>query len=357
MLKPGIMMDRPLLLSGILEHAAVQFGGQEVVSRETHGPLFRYTYAECAQRSRKLANALQGLNLKAGSVVGSIAWNNHRHLEAYYAVSGSGMVMHTCNPRLHPQQLIYIINHAEDEVVLFDITFAPLIKGIAAHCPKVRAWVCLTDREHMPDIEGVANVLSYDELIAPASDVFEWPEFDEKTGAAICYTSGTTGRPKGAVSTHRALISSLMAFSARNTIFQMSGTKLKDVDGPEVPTSFILIVPLFHVTGCVPVMLSCFVAGLKLAIMYKWDPEKALEMIEREQITNFVGVPTQSWDLVNSPAFEKYDTSSLRAVGGGGAPSPTSLVGKVKLLFNGSGKGTKFIFFQCTNFVLIFIAD
>jgi long-chain acyl-CoA synthetase len=120
-----------------------------------------------------------------------------------------------------------------------------------------------------------------------------------------------------------------MAFSARNTIFQMSGTKLKDVDGPEVPTSFILIVPLFHVTGCVPVMLSCFVAGLKLAIMYKWDPEKALEMIEREQITNFVGVPTQSWDLVNSPAFEKYDTSSLRAVGGGGAPSPTSLVGKV----------------------------
>ena len=109
----------------------------------------------------------------------------------------------------------------------------------------------------------------------------------------------------------------------------MSGTKLKDIAGPEIPTSFILIVPLFHVTGCVPVMMSCFIAGLKLAIMYKWDAEKALEMIEREQITNFVGVPTQSWDLVNSPAFDKYDTSSLRAVGGGGAPSPTSLVGKV----------------------------
>ncbi|MEN9550942.1 MAG: hypothetical protein RI896_883, partial [Pseudomonadota bacterium] len=115
MFKPGLMMDRPLLLSGILEHAAAQFGGQEVVSRETHGPLFRYTYADCAKRARKLANALKTLNLKEGSVVGSIAWNNHRHLEAYYAVSGSGMVMHTCNPRLHPQQLIYIINHAEDE--------------------------------------------------------------------------------------------------------------------------------------------------------------------------------------------------------------------------------------------------
>ncbi len=147
--------------------------------------------------------------------------------------------------------------------------------------------------------------------------------------ATILYTSGTTGRPKGAVSTHRAIISALMAFSARNGVLTMSGTKLKDVDGPEIPTSFILIVPLFHVTGCVPVMMSCFIAGLKLAIMYKWDAEKALEMIEREQITNFVGVPTQSWDLVNSPAFDKYDTSSLRAVGGGGAPSPTSLVGKV----------------------------
>ena len=147
--------------------------------------------------------------------------------------------------------------------------------------------------------------------------------------ATILYTSGTTGRPKGAVSTHRAIISALMGFSSRNSVLTMSGTKLKEVTGPEVPTSFILIVPLFHVTGCVPVMMSCFIAGLKLAIMYKWDAEKALEMIEREKITNFVGVPTQSWDLVNSPAFDKYDTSSLRAVGGGGAPSPTSLVGKV----------------------------
>ena len=167
------------------------------------------------------------------------------------------------------------------------------------------------------------------EDVLPLGDKHPGADISPDDDATILYTSGTTGRPKGAVSTHRAILSSIMAFSARNTIFQMSGTKLKDVDGPEVPTSFILIVPLFHVTGCVPVMLSCFVAGLKLAIMYKWDPEKALEMIEREQITNFVGVPTQSWDLVNSPAFEKYDTSSLRAVGGGGAPSPTSLVGKV----------------------------
>ncbi|MEO8162703.1 MAG: AMP-binding protein [Ilumatobacteraceae bacterium] len=145
--------------------------------------------------------------------------------------------------------------------------------------------------------------------------------------ATILYTSGTTGRPKGAVSTHRAIISAIMAFSSRNAILTAYGSP--PPSSGDLPTSFILIVPLFHVTGCVPVMLSCFIAGLKLVIMYKWDVEKALEMIEREQITNFVGVPTQSWDLVNSPSFEKFDTSSLRAVGGGGAPAPTTLVTKV----------------------------
>lgn len=145
--------------------------------------------------------------------------------------------------------------------------------------------------------------------------------------ATILYTSGTTGLPKGAVSTHRAIISSIMTFSSRNAVLTAYGTPAPS--SGELPLSFILIVPLFHVTGCVPVMLSCFIAGLKLVIMYKWDAVKALEMIEREQITNFVGVPTQSWDLVNSPSFDKFDTSSLRSVGGGGAPAPTSLVTKV----------------------------
>ena len=145
-----LMMTRPLLISGILEHGAAQFGDQEIVSRETHGPLHRSTYTATAQRTRQLANALAQMGLQVGSAVGSIAWNNHRHLEAYYAVSGSGMVMHTCNPRLHPQQLIYVINHAEDQVVLFDASFAPLVKGIAAHCPTVKHWVCLATRPTPP---------------------------------------------------------------------------------------------------------------------------------------------------------------------------------------------------------------
>ncbi|MEX1167213.1 MAG: AMP-binding protein, partial [Hydrogenophaga sp.] len=203
MLQTGLMMDRPLLLSDVIEHAALQFSDVEVVSRETHGPIFRYTYADCAVRARKLANALVGLGLQPGNAVGTIAWNNHRHMETYYAVSGSGMVLHTCNPRLHPQQLIYIINHAEDQVVMFDATFAPLVKGIAAHCPKVRAWICLAEAAHTPAIEGVESVMAFETLIEACSDTFAWPAFDERTAAALCYTSGTTGNPKGALYSHR----------------------------------------------------------------------------------------------------------------------------------------------------------
>jgi long-chain acyl-CoA synthetase len=153
--------------------------------------------------------------------------------------------------------------------------------------------------------------------------------------ATILYTSGTTGFPKGAVSTHRAVISALMAFSLRQTVDGMRATTKLEPD--PFPPSFILIVPLFHVTGCVPVMMSCFVAGLKLVIMYKWEPETAMQLIEREKITNFVGVPTQSWDLVNHPAFPNYDLSSLRGVGGGGAPAPTALVQKVAGSFKKGG--------------------
>src|ERR1700688_1730547 len=206
MLQPGLMMDRPLLISGIIEHAAAQFGDARIVSRETHGPIFRYTFAECAARVRNLANALRHLGLDAGCAVGSLGWNNHRHLEAYYAVSGSGMVMHTCNPRLHPEQLIYIINHAEDRVLLFDATFAALIRGIAAHCPKVAAWVCLSDPANMPAAHGMPNLRCYEEWIAAHSDQFDWPEFDERTGAVLCYTSGTTGNPKGALYSHRSMV-------------------------------------------------------------------------------------------------------------------------------------------------------
>ncbi len=280
------------------------------------------TFAQAADRIDALASLLVNVyGVKKGDRVAVAMRNFPEWVMSFAAIISVGAINVSMNSWWTEDEMDFAPEASGATVLIcdqqrFDIG--------AASCVKKNIKV-LVVRAEKPLPAGVDKW----EEVLPLGDKHPGADISPDDDATILYTSGTTGRPKGAVSTHRAIISSIMAFSARNTIFQMSGTKLKDVDGPEVPTSFILIVPLFHVTGCVPVMLSCFVAGLKLAIMYKWDPEKALEMIEREQITNFVGVPTQSWDLVNSPAFEKYDTSSLRAVGGGGAPSPTSLVGKV----------------------------
>jgi len=280
------------------------------------------TFAQAADRIDALASLLVNTyGVKKGDRVAVAMRNFPEWVMSFAAIISVGAINVSMNSWWTEDEMDFALEDSGANVLIcdqqrFDIG--------AASCVKKNVKV-LVVRAEKPLPAGVNRW----EEVLPLGDKHPGADISPDDDATILYTSGTTGRPKGAVSTHRAIISSIMAFSARNTIFQMSGTKLKDVDGPEVPTSFILIVPLFHVTGCVPVMLSCFVAGLKLAIMYKWDPEKALEMIEREQITNFVGVPTQSWDLVNSPAFEKYDTSSLRAVGGGGAPSPTSLVGKV----------------------------
>jgi len=280
------------------------------------------TFAQAADRIDALASLLVNTyGVKKGDRVAVAMRNFPEWVMSFAAIISVGAINVSMNSWWTEDEMDFALEDSGATVLIcdqqrFDIG--------AASCVKKNIKVLVV----RPEKPLPAGVDKWEEVL-PLGDKHPGADISPDDDATILYTSGTTGRPKGAVSTHRAILSSIMAFSARNTIFQMSGTKLKDVDGPEVPTSFILIVPLFHVTGCVPVMLSCFVAGLKLAIMYKWDPEKALEMIEREQITNFVGVPTQSWDLVNSPAFEKYDTSSLRAVGGGGAPAPTSLVGKV----------------------------
>jgi long-chain acyl-CoA synthetase len=280
------------------------------------------TFAQAADRIDALASLLVNTyGVKKGDRVAVAMRNFPEWVMSFAAIISVGAINVSMNSWWTEDEMDFALEDSGATVLICD---QPRFDIGAASCVKKNIKV-LVVRAEKPLPAGVDKW----EDVLPLGDAHPGADISPDDDATILYTSGTTGRPKGAVSTHRAIISSIMAFSARNTIFQMSGTKLKEVDGPEIPTSFILIVPLFHVTGCVPVMLSCFIAGLKLAIMYKWDPEKALEMIEREQITNFVGVPTQSWDLVNSPAFEKYDTSSLRAVGGGGAPSPTSLVGKV----------------------------
>ena len=311
----GLMMNRPLLISGILEHAAAQFGDQEIVSRETHGPLHRTTFAQVAKRSRQLAKALAQMGLKVGSAVGSIAWNNHRHLEAYYAVSGSGMVMHTCNPRLHPQQLIYVINHAEDEVVLFDATFAPLVKGIAAHCPQVRAWVCLADTANTPAIEGV-SVLNYEDLIAGHSDTFDWPQLDENAGAALCYTSGTTGNPKGVLYSHRAIV--------------MNATTgcMPDVLGLSTQETILPVVPMFHINAwCIP--YAALIAGTKLVLPGpKLDGPSLYELMDAEQVTISAGVPTIWMGLIQHVEQNNLRFAHMKRTCVGGSAMPMALIAK-----------------------------
>ena len=316
MLQPSLMMDCPLLVSNIIEHAAAQFGSVEVVSRETHGPLFRTTYAQCAARSRQLANALKGLGLEPGSAVGSIAWNNHRHLEAYYAVSGSGMVMHTCNPRLQAQQLIYIINHAEDQVVLFDTTFAPLVKGIAAHCPQVKAWICLSGSANTVAIDGVANVLCYEEFIAPHSEQFEWPQFDERTGAALCYTSGTTGNPKGALYSHRAIV-----------LNAMSGC-LPGILSLSPQDTVLPVVPMFHINAwCIP--YAAPIGGARLVLPGpRLDGASLYELMETERVTVSAGVPTIWLGLMQHLEQHGLRFSTMRRTAVGGSAMPVSLIAK-----------------------------
>ena len=315
MLQPGLMMDRPLLISTILEHSAAQFGDVEIVSRETHGPLFRYTYADCAVRARQLANTLVAAGLKQGSVVGSIAWNNHRHLEAYYAVSGSGMVMHTCNPRLHPQQLSYIINHAEDEVMLFDSTFAPLVKGIAVHCPKVKLWVCMSDATNLPVIEGV-HALAYEDWIASHSSDFAWPEFDERSGAALCYTSGTTGNPKGALYSNRAIVLNAIT-GCLPGVLDLS------------PKQTVLpVVPMFHINAwCIP--YAAPIGGAKLVLPGpRLDGASLYELIEAEKVTLSAGVPTIWQALIGHVEQNKLRFSTMQRTAVGGSAMPAALIAK-----------------------------
>ena len=316
MQQTGLMMEQPLLLWGVIEHAAAQHGDVEIVSRETHGALFRYTYADCAKRARKLAHALGGLGLSAGSAVGSIAWNNHRHLEAYYAVSGSGMVMHTINPRLHPQQLIYIVNHAEDQVVLFDATFAPLVKGIAAHCPKVRAWVCLADAAHTPAIDGVAGVLNYEDLIAPHSEHYEWPDFGENSAAALCYTSGTTGNPKGAMYSHRAIALNALVLCTPG------GLSLSTRD------TVLPVVPMFHINAwCIP--YAAPMSGTKLVLPGpKLDGASLHELMESERVTVSAGVPTIWQAMLQHVEANKLQFTTMRRTAVGGSAMPLSLIAK-----------------------------
>jgi 3-(methylthio)propionyl---CoA ligase len=306
----GLMMNRPLLISSIAEHGAKFHGGREIVSVTADNPLHRYTYRECIGRSKQLANALQGLGAKRGDRVATLAWNDYRHLEAYYGISGAGHVCHTINPRLFPEQLVFVINHAEDRWIFTDVMFVPLLEAIADKIPKVEGFVIMTDEKHMPKTE-LSNVMCYETLIADESEEFAWPDFDEQTASALCYTSGTTGDPKGVLYDHRSTVLHAYAAVAPDTM------NLSSRD------SVLPVVPLFHVNAW-GVPYSSFMAGAKLVLPgpKMGDGETLCELMNSEDVTLALGVPTVWQALLQycESAGKRLDKLERTIVGGAALP-------------------------------------
>jgi len=310
----GEMMDAPLLVSGIIEFAARHYGDGEIVSRRVEGDLHRYTWRDAAARSRQLANALDSLGIAMGDRVATLAWNGYRHLELYYGVSGSGAVLHTINPRLHPEQIAYIVNHADDQVLFFDLTFLPIVAALARICTGVKAWVALCDSAALPRDTGIDTLLCYEDLIGAHSDVYAWPQFDERSAASLCYTSGTTGNPKGALYSHRSTVLHAYASAMPNALNVAS----RDVVLP--------VVPMFHVNAW-GLPYSVPLSGAKLVFPGPaLDGRSLYDLFEGEGVTFSAGVPTVWLGLVNHVIEHDLAFSTFRRTVIGGSACPPALM-------------------------------
>ena len=307
----GLMMESELLISSLLKHADANFGDREIVSVTADNPLHRCTYAECFRRTRQLANALDKLGLERGDRIATLAWNDYRHLEAYYAIGGAGYVCHTVNPRLFPEQIVYIINHAEDQWVMVDLLLVPLVEQIASLLEGVKGFIVMTDEAHMPDT-SLPNAVCYETMIAGESDSYEWPVFDERSAMALCYTSGTTGNPKGVLYHHRSQI--LHAYAAVSP----------DVMNLSSMDCVLPVVPLFHVNAWgIPyaaVMMGCKLVfpGPKMG-----DGETLYNLMEGERVTLSLGVPTVWLGLLQyaKEAGKKLNTLDRTVIGGAAVPA------------------------------------
>jgi fatty-acyl-CoA synthase len=308
----GQMMDVPLTVSSLLAHASRHFGTTEIVSKRIEGDVHRYTYRDCERRAKQLAQALIALGVEAGDRIGTLAWNGYRHLETYYGTTGFGAVCHTINPRLFPDQIAYIVNHADDRYVLFDITFAPLVDVLAAQCPNVRGWIAMTDEAHMPRMSTAVS--SYEALLAQHDGDFEWPAIDERCASNLCYTSGTTGHPKGALYSHRS------------TVLHAFGASLPDAMGLSARDSVLPVVPMFHVNAW-GIPHSAPLTGAKLVFPGKdLDGKSLYELMEAERVTYSAGVPTVWLGLLNHMREAGVKFSSLERTVIGGSACPPAMI-------------------------------
>ena len=310
----GLMQDQPLLISSLIEFAARHHGDAEIVSRRVEGDLHRGTYRQVAARSRQVAAALDGWGLAFSDRVATLAWNGYRHLELYFGVSGSGRVLHTLNPRLAPDQVVWIVNHAEDRVLCFDMTFLPLIKAIWKQCATVRHWVALCDADTLPADTGIPGLVSYEAWIAPQGTSYEWPEFDERSAASLCYTSGTTGNPKGALYSHRS------------TVLHAYGGALPDALNLSARDCILPVVPMFHVNAW-GLPYAAAMTGAKLVFPgAALDGKSVYDLIENERVTMAAGVPTVWLGLLNHMAQSGLRFSALSRTVIGGSACPPAMI-------------------------------
>lgn len=310
----GLMMDVPLTITSIIHHAERSHGQQEIVSVTRDNARHRYTYRDAFKRARQLANVIASWGLSPGDRIATLAWNDYRHLESYYASACSGYVCHTINPRLFPEQIVYIINHADDQYIFLDPDFWPLVEQVAGQCPNVKGWIIMTTPEHMPET-NIANVMCYETLVASQSDDFSWPELDERSACSLCYTSGTTGNPKGVLYSHRS------------TILHTYATLMPDALGISARDVVMPIVPMFHVNAWGN-PYACPVAGSKMVMPGNkmGDGETLAALINEEGVTMSAGVPTVWLNLLTYLRNSGKGIESLKTIIVGGSACPLSVM-------------------------------
>ncbi|MFN7345256.1 MAG: 3-(methylthio)propionyl-CoA ligase [Betaproteobacteria bacterium] len=305
----GLMMQAPLAIASLIQHADRFHPDVEIVSRRVEGDIHRTTYRQAHRRARQLANALAALGVGRSDRVGTLAWNGYRHFELYFAVSGSGAVLHTLNPRLHPEQIAWIINHAGDRVLCFDLTFLPIVEAIAAHCPGVEHWVAMIDHERMPAAAKVP-LHCYEALIDGQTDRLAWPQFDENLASSICYTSGTTGNPKGVLYSHRS------------TLLHSYAAALPDALNLSSRDTILPVVPMFHVNAWGLPYVAPMVGAKLVFPGGQLDGKSLYELFESERVTVSAGVPTVWQGLLAhvESAGLRFSTMNRTVIGGSACP-------------------------------------
>jgi 3-(methylthio)propionyl---CoA ligase len=310
----GLMMDTPLLITSLIRFAAEYHGDTEIVSRTLEGPLHRYTYSDAYRRIQKLANALRKFGVRPGDRIATLAWNGYRHFELYYAISSMGAVCHTINPRLFHEQIDYIVNHADDRMIFIDLPFVELVEELQTKLTTVEAYVVMTDASHMPETT-LKEAVDYESFIADKTDSYDWPMLDENAAASLCYTSGTTGNPKGVLFSHRSTVLHSFSICHADATLALSSS-----------TTVLPVVPMFHVHAW-GIPYGAVMSGSKLVFAgAKLDGKSLYELFESERVTITAGVPTVWLGLIEYMKSAGKQFSHLDSIVIGGSAAPLSMI-------------------------------